>query len=230
MSNSSATTERQVDSNLFITVSGPPGCGATTLTEGLAEALDCGYVIGGDIFRELADERDLSLQQLIAKAEENDEIDRALDRRLRRIAEEWGAANKAFILESRLAGWLAGNRADLRIWLDAPEEARIERLSDHEVNYVIERPEERTPEDIGGLKQLSDQEEVGALMRVREVSEAGRYESYYDIDLEDRSFYDLALNTARWDADTVLNIVLSAVEGYTPETDEGAFTTSDVDV
>ncbi|MFB6196590.1 MAG: AAA family ATPase [Haloplanus sp.] len=229
MSNSSATTERQVDSNLFITVSGPPGCGATTLTEGLAEVLDCGYVIGGDIFRDLADEHDLSLQQLIAKAEEDDEIDRALDQRLRRIAEQWGAANKAFILESRLAGWLAGNRADLRIWLDAPEEVRIQRLSDHEVNYVIERPEERAPEDVG-LKRLSEQEEIGALMRVREVSEAGRYESYYGIDVEDQSFYDLSLNTARWDADTVLDIVVSAIEGYDPETDEGAFTTRDVDI
>ncbi|WP_248898076.1 (d)CMP kinase [Haloplanus halobius] len=204
MSNSSATTERQVDSNLFITVSGPPGCGASTLTEGLAEALDCGYVIGGDIFRDLADEHDMSLQQLIAKAEEDDEIDRALDQRLRRIAEQWGAANKAFILESRLAGWLAGNRADLRIWLDAPEEVRIERLS--------------------------DQEEIAAVMRVREVSEAGRYESYYGIDLEDQSFYDLSINTARWDADTVLDMVLTAVEGYDPESDEGAFTTRDVDI
>jgi cytidylate kinase len=227
MSNPSATTERQVDSNLFITVSGPPGCGASTLTEGLASALDCGYVIGGDIFRDLAEERGISLQQLIAKAEEDDEIDRALDQRLRRIAEQWGAANKAFILESRLAGWLAGNRADLRIWLDAPEEVRIKRLSDHEVNYVIERPEERTPEEVG-LKRLSDQEEIGALMRVREVSEVGRYKSYYGIDLDDRSFYDLSINTARWDADTVLDMVLSAVEGYDAETDEGAFTTRDV--
>jgi cytidylate kinase len=203
MSDSSATTEREVDSNLFITVSGPPGCGATTLTEGLAAALDCGYVIGGDIFRELAEERDLSLQQLIAKAEEDDAIDRALDERLRRIAEQWGAANKSFVLESRLAGWLAGNRADLRIWLDAPEEVRVERL---------------------------DQEEIGAAMRVREVSEAGRYRSYYGIDLEDQSFYDISLNTARWDAETVLDIVLSAVEGYDADRDEGAFVTRDVDI
>ena len=39
-------------SNLFITISGPPGCGGTTLTEALARALDCGYVSGGDIFRQ----------------------------------------------------------------------------------------------------------------------------------------------------------------------------------
>jgi cytidylate kinase len=204
MSNPSAQTERQVDSNLFITVSGPPGCGASTLTEGLADALDCGYVIGGDIFRDLADEHDVSLRQLIAKAEEDDRIDRALDRRLRRIAEQWGAANKPFVLESRLAGWLAGNRADLRIWLDAPEEVRVERLE--------------------------GQEEVAAAMRVREVSEAGRYERYYGIDLEDQSFYDLSLNTARWNAETVLDMVLTAVEGYDPESDEGAFTTRDVDI
>jgi len=227
MSNSSATTERQVDSNLFITVSGPPGCGATTLTEGLADALDCGYVIGGDIFRDLAEERDLSLQQLIAKAEEDDTIDRALDKRLRRIAEQWGAANKAFVLESRLAGWLAGNRADLRIWLDAPEEVRIERLSDYEVNYEIERPDERTTGDVE-LSHLDDESEIGALLRVREVSEAGRYESYYGIDVEDQSFYDLCLNTGRWDSGTVLDIVLAAIEGYDPDSDEGSFTTRDV--
>jgi cytidylate kinase len=237
----STADERSLDTNLFITISGPPGCGATTLTEGLAEVLDCGYVIGGDIFRELADERDLSLQQLIAKAEEDDEIDRALDQRLRHIAEQWGAANKAFILESRLAGWLAGNRADLRIWLDAPEEVRVERLSDHDVrkggNYVIERPEEYVVESStertsaeGGLKSLDDEDEIGALMRVREVSEVGRYKSYYGIDLSDRSFYDISLNTARWDADTVLDIVLSAIEGYRPDADEGAFETEDVEV
>jgi cytidylate kinase len=63
---------------------------------------------------------------------------------------------------------------------------------------------------------------------VREVSEAGRYRSYYGIDVEDQSFYDLSINTARWDADTVLDMVLTAVEGYDADNDEGAFTTRDV--
>jgi cytidylate kinase len=195
---------RSVDSNLFITVSGPPGCGATTVSEGLSAALDCGYVSGGDIFRQLADDRDMSLSQLIAKTDETDEIDRALDRRLRTIAEKWGAANKPFVLESRLAGWLAGNRADLRIWLDAPSEVRVDRTR--------------------------DREEMEAEMRVREVSEAGRYRSYYGIDVDDRSFYDLAINTARWTPETTLEMILTAVEEYDPELDEGAFHTDDIDV
>ncbi|ERG94951.1 (d)CMP kinase [Haloquadratum walsbyi] len=204
MTDKSASTSRSVDSNLFITVSGPPGCGATTLCDGLSEALNCGYVSGGDIFRDLADERGMSLSQLIAKSDETDDIDRALDRRLRTIAEKWGAANNPFILEARLAGWLAGNRADLRIWLDAPDEVRVDRTS--------------------------DRKEMEAEMRVREVSEAGRYKSYYNVDVSDQSFYDLSVNTARWGKDATLKMVLTAIDEYEPTGDEGAFKTDDIAV
>ncbi|MGM0604288.1 MAG: (d)CMP kinase [Halobacteriota archaeon] len=193
----------EIDTNLFITVSGPPGCGATTLCEQLSAAMGCPYVSGGEVFREIAEDRGLNLNQLTAKADASDEIDRALDERLQAIAETWGATNKPFILESRLAGWLAGDRADLRIWLDAPEEVRLERISDR----VETEPE----------------------MRVREISEAGRYQAYYDIDLGDRSFYDLHLNTARWSKTGVFEIVRAAIESYDPDTDEGAFETPPVE-
>lgn len=189
-----------IDTNLFITVSGPPGCGATSVCTLLSEAMDCPYVSGGDLFRDLADERGMGLTELSAKAEESDEIDRELDRYLREIAEEWGTANKPFILESRLAGWIAGDRADLRIYLDAPAEVRKERVS--------------------------DREETVAEMAVREVGEAGRYQSYYDIDSEDLDFYDLHLNTARWDQAGVFEIIRAAIERYDPEADEGAFETA----
>jgi CMP/dCMP kinase len=196
------TTE--IDTTLFITVSGPPGCGATTLCERLSEAMGCPYVSGGDIFRELAEDRELSLNQLTAKAEASDEIDRALDQRLQSIAEKWGTANKPFILESRLAGWLAAERADLRIWLDAPEDVRLDRIS--------------------------ERLETEAEMRIREVSEAGRYQSYYEIDIDDREFYDLHLNTARWGKEAVFQIVRAALEEYDPDADTGAFPTPDVNL
>lgn len=193
----------QIDTNLFITVSGPPGCGATTLCTYLSDAMDCPYVSGGDIFRDLAEDRGMSITQLSAKAQESDEIDRALDQRLRSIAEKWAATNRPFILESRLAGWIAGERADLRIYLDAPEEVRKERIS--------------------------DREETAAEMSVREVNETGRYRSYYDLDLEDRTFYDLHLNTARWSKRGAFELVRAAIEQYDPEYDEGAFETPAVE-
>lgn len=193
-----------IDTNLFVTVSGPPGCGATTLSTRLGAAMDCPVVSGGDIFRELAAERDMTLTQLSARAQETDDIDRALDRHLREVAERWGSTNEPFVLQSRLAGRLAGDRADLRISLDAPEEVRKARIS--------------------------DREETTAEMAVREVGEAGRYDAYYDVDVDNLSFYDLHLNTARWDADGVFDVVRTAIERYEPERDEGAFDTPAVDV
>ncbi|MDS0221673.1 AAA family ATPase [Haloarcula sp. S1AR25-5A] len=199
-----ATEIPLIDTNLFITVSGPPGCGATTLCSRLSESMDCPYVSGGDIFREIAENRDMTLTQLGAKAQESDEIDRALDRRLREIAEEWGMANKPFILESRLAGRLAGDRADLRIYLDAPEEVR--------------------------KKRIENREETSAEMGVREVGEAGRYQSYYEIDVGDLEFYDLHLNTARWSQRGVFELVRTAIEEYDPGVDEGAFETEALEI
>ena len=194
----------EIDSSLLITVSGPPGCGATTLCERLSEAMDCPYVSGGDIFRELAEEGELSLHQQTAIADSNADIDRALDKRLESIAEKWGASGKPFILESRLAGWLAGENADLRLWLDAPDEVRADRTA--------------------------DREEMTSEMQVREVIEEQRYKSYYGIDLSDRSIYDLAINTGRWDAEATLDLALAAIDGYDVESDEGAFDTPDFEI
>lgn len=194
----------RTDTDQFITVSGPPGSGLTTLSEGLAGALDCAHVSGGEVFREMAADRGLNLSGLTARAGESEAIDRELDRRLDRIAEEWAAAEKPFVLESRLAGWIAGDRADLRIWVDAPEEVRVARIR--------------------------DREEMGAEMRVREVIEKQRYESYYGIDLADRSIYDLAINTARWRPDDAIAVVLTAIERHDPAGDEGAFPTPGMEI
>lgn len=87
----------------------------------------------------------------------------------------------------------------MRIWLDAPEEVRIERTS--------------------------DREEMSSEMRVREVIEEKRYETYYGVDLSNRSFYDLAINTARWSPAGTRRLVEAAIENYDPEADEGAFET-----
>jgi len=106
-----------------------------------------------------------------------------------------GAANKAFVLESRLAGWIAGNRADIRIWLDAPDGVRADRTL--------------------------DREEMTSEMQVREVIEEQRYQSYYGIDLSDRSIYDLAINTGRWDAEATLDLALTAIEGTTSRPTRG---------
>src|SRR6056297_917105 len=113
---------------MLITVSGPAGSGKSTLAKSLADALSYEHVSGGDIFRSLAEERGMTPLELNKLAEDEDSIDRDLDRRLRTIAAE----RDDLVLESRLAGWMAGNHADLKLWLDAPLEVRADRIAQRE--------------------------------------------------------------------------------------------------
>ncbi|EMA38769.1 (d)CMP kinase [Halobiforma nitratireducens] len=181
---------------MLLTVSGPPGSGKSTTAELLADAFDLDHVSGGDIFRELAEERGYTPLEFNKLAEENDEIDRDLDRRLREIAIE----EDDLVLESRLAGWLAGDQADFRFWLDAPARVRGERIADRE-----DKDPDRATEET----------------KAREASEAQRYEEYYGIDIRDLTIYDLSVNTARWEPDAVLDMLVTAVEEYDTNGDEG---------
>ncbi|MDJ1433941.1 (d)CMP kinase [Halostagnicola sp. A-GB9-2] len=181
---------------MLLTVSGPPGSGKSTTAGLLADAFDLSHVSGGDIFRELADERGYTPLEFNKLAEENDQIDHDLDRRLREIATE----EDDLVLESRLAGWLAGDYADFRFWLDAPASVRGERIAEREDKDPARATEET---------------------QAREASEAQRYEEYYGIDIRDLTIYDLSVNTARWEPDAVLDMLVTAVDEFDREGDEG---------
>jgi cytidylate kinase len=181
---------------MLITISGPAGSGKSTVATGLAERLELDHVSGGDLFRELAAERGLSPLGLNKLAEEDDTIDRDLDRRQRELAAE----RDDLVLESRLAGWMAGDHADIRVWLDAPLDVRIDRIADRE-DKPIGTAREETVE--------------------RAASEALRYDEYYNIDINTLDIYDLTLNTARFSPEVVLDIVTTATETYSPAADEG---------
>ena len=104
---------------MIITVSGPHGTGKSTYAARLAKALHIRHVSAGALFRKIAKERKVSLEELGEKALEDPSIDKLVDART--IAE---AEKGNLVVDGQLAGWVLKDRSDLRIYLTAPENVR----------------------------------------------------------------------------------------------------------
>ena len=172
----------------IITVGGLPGSGTSTVCSLLVEETSWHYANAGDIFREMATERGLSLAEFGELAEENPEIDKQLDARMVQIARELPNT----LLEGRLVGWMA-HRFGLhacKVWLSADAHTRGQRCSARDGTPLVET--ERA-------------------MAERERSEASRYLDHHDIDITDCSIYDLIIDTGLAKPQAVAAQILDAV-------------------
>jgi len=156
---------------VVITISGLPGSGKTTVARLVAEALRLEHVYAGDIFRRQAEAAGLTLEEYARRAETDHSIDRRLDNVMRARA---GDGN--VVLEGRLAAFMAEEAGvpALRVFLDAPEPVRAERITDREGGETAARLAE---------------------IQRREASDARRYREIYGVDYHDPARYDLVLHT-----------------------------------
>ena len=172
---------------LVITVSGYHGSGRSTHATRLAETFGLRYVSLGTIFRQIAKERGLSLEEMSKLTEEDSEIDRMIDERAKEESKQLGV-----VIDATLAGWMAED-PDIRIFLLTSFEERIRRIADREdISY-----------------EESEKETVA-----REKSEMERFRIYYKVNIEDLSIYDVVLNTELCEADATALILKSVVEEY----------------
>jgi predicted cytidylate kinase len=154
-----------------ITISGTPGSGKSTVANILENRLGIKYIYSGMIFRQLADEHKMSLEEFGSYCEKNPDIDRELDKRQIDILKEGNV-----ILEGRLAGWLAvkNNINALKVFINADIDIRAERIAKREEGNIYQRKRE---------------------IINREISEEKRYMKYYNIELKDLSIYDIIIDS-----------------------------------
>lgn len=173
-----------------ITVSGLPGSGTSTLCRGLAERTGLEHVNVGRIFRDLAAELGISLNELGSRAEADGGIDRRLDHRLAERARKAPGC----LLEGRITGWMM-HRHDLdalKLWVQADLPTRVRRVAGRD-----------------GLSR----EEAETSILARERSERRRYAEHHRIDLSDLSVYDLVLHSDRTDPESLVRRVELVLEG-----------------
>ena len=163
-----------------ITISGPPGSGKSTLSKILSVKLGLELVSMGDVFRKCAHDRCMSLDEFGQIAKCNEKIDREIDEMQKKIANE----KDNILIEGRLSGFLVD--ADIKIGLKAPLEVRAERIAKRE-NKSLPKAMEETSE--------------------REECERERYLKYYDLDIKDLSVYDIVIDSSKWSAQEINEIV-----------------------
>jgi len=170
---------------MLLSISGLPGSGTTTVSKLLAKHYGVDLVNAGDVFRELAKEHGMTLAGFGALAESDASIDAKIDERQKEIAN----TRDNIVLEGRLAGHMA--EGALKVWIKAPIDVRIERISRREdISFDVVRDET--------IK--------------REASEAVRYKEIYEIDLGNLSIYDLVIDSVKWDPFEIIKILIAAIE------------------
>ena len=178
----------------IITIAGRPGSGKSTTAKAVAAQLGFQHFSSGGLFRQIAQEHGIDLLQANLSAEQNSEIDHAVDGRLREINE----TEDKIVIDSRTAWhWMP---ASFKVFLDLDMQTAAERiLADMDDSR-------RASEHVSG-----DPAEYAKVLQARLDSEKRRYEALYKINPYDTGNYDLVVDTA---ANNVERVVQKVLEGF----------------
>lgn len=174
--------------NLIITISGLHGTGKSTYARRIASEFNLRHISTGELFRKIAAERGVTLNQLSHEADNNEETDRLIDEKTRKEI-----AEGRLVVDGLLAGWTAKQYVSIKIYLATPFESRVGRISRRDsVSYI----------------------EAEQATLLREGIERRRFKRLYGIDIDDLSIYDLILNTGLLSAESNIKIILLLIREY----------------
>ncbi len=173
---------------MIITISGFHGTGKSTIARAIAEEFNLRYIAAGDLFRQMAKEKQMSIEEFSKYAEQNPEIDHLIDTRT--IDE---AKNGNVIIDGLLAAWKTRTVSNFNILLIASTQTRIERIA---------------------LRENRPYEEIKNETLIRENIEIERFKKLYDIDLNNYSIYDVVLNTALWSKESIIHVIIILIKEH----------------
>jgi len=164
---------------MIISFTGDPGSGKSTLGKMLAEKLHFERYYIGQIRRDMAKKKGMTLAQYNEYGEKNPETDKEVDDYQKNL----GETDDDFIIEGRTSWFLIPQSIKIYVSVDPKEGAR--RIFS-EIQHENERNE--------GTKAVSI-DDVIALNEQRKKSDDFRYKKYYGKDCFDHDNFDFVLDT-----------------------------------
>ena len=178
-----------------IVISGPPAVGKTTVAKGLAEEFQLQYLSGGDVLKDMAKEQGFHSDgddwwdtedgmKFLNQREQNSEFDKKLDTKLTGLFNQGG-----MVITSYTLPWLI--KDGIKIWLEGSHASSTKRMQSRD-NMTSEEAFEVTKERYDKNRAL--------------------YKKLYNFDFgEDKSVFDLIINTDNLTAQQVIDVTKETV-------------------
>lgn len=158
---------------MIITVSGDAGTGTTTLAKHLSQTLGIPYSHAGAIFRQLAEQKNIPLLELIKAAEHDFSLDQHVESELLKLMQ----SNADLIVEGRLTSYQAWKHQipSFRILLTASPHIQAQRIS---------------------VREGTDYEQTLQDVQYRDHQDWMRYQKLYGISIDQQNTWNsLVVNT-----------------------------------
>lgn len=174
---------------MIITLTGLPGSGKSTVADALSKKFNLKRYYMGELRREMARERGLTLEELNKLGETEDWTDKLVDDYQKKL----GETEDNFIIEGRTSFFLIPN--SLKIFLSVDLKIGAERIFKEIQNST---------EDKRNEGKFTSVEETLESLKARIESDTKRYQKYYGVDVLDPAHFNIVFDTTNLTADEVI--------------------------
>lgn len=170
---------------MIITITGDAGSGKSTVAKILVDKLDAERVYAGGIFRKMAKEQNMTLEEFLEYTKKHPEIHSKVDEEIRDDARKYSKLGKDVIVEGRVHFYFIPESIKFFLKVDLNEAAeRIWKdLNDKETSRS------RNENSTHSLKETKKK------ILERNQQDRERYQKLYHIDIYDLKNFDLIVDT-----------------------------------
>jgi CMP/dCMP kinase len=177
---------------MIIAISGLHGTGKSVVGKVIADHFGLAYYSTGELFRNIAKEKGLTLEQLSRQAEKDHTIDNTIDYRIKQLALKGNC-----VLDNQLSPYLLKDIVEYSILLTCDRQVRINRMMERDSDERVSKAQET---------------------EIREASERKRFLEFYGVDIADpqliQSTFNLILDTTNLTIQDVISKIMTAIQQY----------------
>jgi len=166
---------------MIISISGKPGSGKSSVGKLVAKKLGMTYYSMGDLRREMARKKGMTIEEFNRLGEKDESTDRLVDE----YQEELGRKKDNFVADGRTSFYFIPR--SVKIFLDISMDEAAKRIFNEPKDNKKKRNE----------KEYETTDDVKNEIIERMQSDSKRYKKYYKFDCYDLSHYDFVLNTEK---------------------------------